>query len=176
MGYYPDWEFESDEIDVTDLPARMWPHLGGCGVYRLYNASDTMIYVGQSDAPYLRFQAHRRKAWWPGVCRKTVVWYRTPTEAESVETLAILTQQPVYNTRRDKPMPIVRGTSPRDWIHMVPEWTFYRNTSRIQTILEHGLQAGVAQDGTGKCLAIFVSLDDWHERGCDALGEPLLAI
>lgn len=71
---------------------------GRTAVYRLYDAANRLLYVGVGELPATRWQDHRgHKAWWSDVDRASVVWRPTRDEALAEETLAIETENPVYN-------------------------------------------------------------------------------
>lgn len=67
-------------------------------LYRLYDASDTLVYLGIAYDPDNRWYQHsRERKWWPQVTRKTVTWYDTRELAEAAETAAIRAERPVHN-------------------------------------------------------------------------------
>lgn len=67
-------------------------------LYRLYDLSDELIYVGISTDPSTRWSYHAgEKTWWPQVARKTVEWFPLRSEAEQAEIAAIAKEGPRYN-------------------------------------------------------------------------------
>jgi prevent-host-death family protein len=67
-------------------------------VYRFWDASDTLLYIGMTEDPDTRFGNHEsRKAWWPDVARKTIEWHDTRELAEAAENEAIRTEHALYN-------------------------------------------------------------------------------
>lgn len=67
-------------------------------VYRLYDATGRLLYVGIGVNGYARLDAHRReKAWWPQVTRVRMEQYRSRRTAFLVEARAIATEHPIHN-------------------------------------------------------------------------------
>lgn len=67
-------------------------------LYRLFDASDVLLYVGVAFAPEARCNVHRSdKAWWPQVARRTVEWHDTRLLALAAEDRAIEIEHPVHN-------------------------------------------------------------------------------
>lgn len=85
------------------------PPEGLTAVYRAYNDSGELLYVGISQRMRLaeRMRHHAaRTPWWPEVVAMGAVWYRSRHEALSAEALAIADEGPLHNVRRAK-RPIV---------------------------------------------------------------------
>lgn len=83
------------------------PHV----VYRIYDAADSLLYVGVSADFEARFRDHKNRAVWADdYSRHELTWYPDRWKAESAETAAIMTEQPAYNVaqvpppRREKPV------------------------------------------------------------------------
>jgi predicted GIY-YIG superfamily endonuclease len=72
-------------------------------VYRLYDAEDTLLYVGMTFQQHTRYEEHRRKWWGEQIAR--VEWESFPNRktARDAEGIAINDENPVYNTRRRVP-------------------------------------------------------------------------
>lgn len=67
-------------------------------LYRLYDANGTLIYVGISKNPEVRWGTHKsEQPWWPQVVRKTVEWYDDRTTAAKAEAVAVRTENPLMN-------------------------------------------------------------------------------
>lgn len=67
-------------------------------LYRLYGASDRLLYVGITDNPNRRWTQHATdKPWWPEVTRKALAWLDTREDAAAAETAAIRGEKPVHN-------------------------------------------------------------------------------
>lgn len=69
-------------------------------VYRFFDADGSLLYVGMTEHPLVRFAAHRTKApWWSRVdsTRTTVTWCYTRAAAEKAELKAIADEEPEYN-------------------------------------------------------------------------------
>ncbi|HEY9408453.1 MAG TPA: GntR family transcriptional regulator [Jiangellaceae bacterium] len=71
-------------------------------LYRLYDATDRLLYIGITKTPATRWQQHAREksdSWWSDVARKTIEWFNSRPEAEVAEVNAIRTEGPPYNDR-----------------------------------------------------------------------------
>jgi predicted GIY-YIG superfamily endonuclease len=67
-------------------------------LYRFYDASDALLYVGITGELKTRFAQHAAdKRWWAKVARKTVEWHPTRQAASLAELAAIRTEHPAYN-------------------------------------------------------------------------------
>lgn len=70
---------------------------GPC-VYRCFDASKALIYIGCAERWLIREQAHQRRTpWWPDVADVKVARYRTIFEACAAERLAIDAEKPLHN-------------------------------------------------------------------------------
>lgn len=88
-----------EEVMYVDRPMELeWR----TAVYRCYDSQRKLLYVGMSMNPDLRFTNHRRRAaWWHRVdhSRTYVIWYRSRTEAQRAERVAIDAEKPEWNIR-----------------------------------------------------------------------------
>ncbi|MCW2918548.1 MAG: hypothetical protein JWN52_6616 [Actinomycetia bacterium] len=67
-------------------------------LYRFYDASDVLLYVGITDNPRQRWLAHKsQKSWWQDVADKAVEWHEDRESAERAERIAIGREKPLYN-------------------------------------------------------------------------------
>lgn len=67
-------------------------------LYRLYDDSDALLYIGIAFNPRTRGYHHAMtKSWWPEVVRKEICWFDNRREAEAAEDAAILAERPRYN-------------------------------------------------------------------------------
>jgi hypothetical protein len=66
-------------------------------VYRFYDAESLLLYVGVSNSPLTRWNAHLEKTWWPEVARIAVEHFPTRAEALDAEEEAIADELPLYN-------------------------------------------------------------------------------
>jgi predicted GIY-YIG superfamily endonuclease len=67
-------------------------------LYRLYDASDELLYIGITANPKSRWQHHKsQQPWWPRVATKKIEWHPTRAEAEHAEAMAIRTELPEFN-------------------------------------------------------------------------------
>lgn len=68
-------------------------------LYRLYDATERLLYVGISAQPDTRWTQHASdKPWWPLVSRKDVEWHAGRPQAEAAERAAVQSEGPLYNT------------------------------------------------------------------------------
>jgi predicted GIY-YIG superfamily endonuclease len=73
---------------------------GRTALYRLYDSTDQLLYVGITGDPKVRWAQHAAdKTWWPEVSRRDVEWVATRAEAEGAEREAIATEKPTHNTK-----------------------------------------------------------------------------
>lgn len=76
-------------------------------LYRLYDTSDRLLYIGVTANQGLRWEKHRaRRWWWPQVAYKRFEEFASRVDALAAEALAISAEKPLYNTRgADTPPP-----------------------------------------------------------------------
>jgi hypothetical protein len=71
-------------------------------LYRHYDSSNVLLYVGITNNPLTRFRQHgwADEVWWPDVAYTTYERdFSTRIELENAETKAILSEKPLYNKR-----------------------------------------------------------------------------
>lgn len=67
-------------------------------VYRFFDASERLLYVGIAYDPAERWKHHAAVTkWWKDAVDNTIDWYDTRAEAERAELTAIRYEKPVYN-------------------------------------------------------------------------------
>lgn len=72
----------------------------GCLLYRLYDGSGRLLYVGISRSPVYRWRKHRvTKRWWPRVAYIGCEVFPSEFLALQAEVKAIRTEYPAYNRR-----------------------------------------------------------------------------
>jgi hypothetical protein len=75
-------------------------------LYRHFDASGALLYVGISLNPVKRQQAHMNGAnWSDDITRVDVQWFATRSEAEMAEWVAIRDENPLHNVRRSENPP-----------------------------------------------------------------------
>ena len=73
---------------------------GGTHLYRLWNSSDDLLYVGISKSALTRLGQHQRsQPWADEICRITIERFDTRGQAETAEVEAIAAERPKYNVR-----------------------------------------------------------------------------
>lgn len=86
----------------TRLPVqrRAARRLGRTALYRHYDATDALLYVGISSDPVARTHAHKSADWADRVVRFTGEWFDTWAEAHAAERRAIRDEKPLFNRVR----------------------------------------------------------------------------
>lgn len=80
------------------------PHEGRTALYRFYNSSDQLLYVGIAADPKERWAQHAAdKTWWAEVIRRDVEWIPSRAAAEIAERDAIAAEKPQHNSRHALP-------------------------------------------------------------------------
>lgn len=73
-------------------------HQGRTALYRLFDESGRLLYIGVSHKPDVRWGQHsEEKDWWPQVDKRAVEWHDSRKAAERAELLAIAKEHPVFN-------------------------------------------------------------------------------
>lgn len=86
---------------------------GRPALYRVYDASGRLIYIGASHNLPVRFRGHELNTWWYGLIAKVRIEVHPTREAAlAAEAVAIQEEQPAFN---------IRGNG-RDWSDLSP-WT-----------------------------------------------------
>lgn len=76
----------------------MWLDHLPTALYRLYDERSTLLYIGISYQPGVRFEQHAEaKPWWNRVVRKEVAWYDDRPSAAKAEAEAVRTEDPEFN-------------------------------------------------------------------------------
>jgi predicted GIY-YIG superfamily endonuclease len=67
-------------------------------LYRFYDASENLLYVGITNDPWRRWRQHvQEKSWYPQVKHQAVTWYDSRIRAEVAEQVAIRCEHPRFN-------------------------------------------------------------------------------
>lgn len=66
-------------------------------VYRLWDSSGNLLYIGSAYDPELRCKEHRKKPWWPQVASRTEEWHSNRGTAYIEEMKAIAVERSKYN-------------------------------------------------------------------------------
>lgn len=73
-------------------------------LYRFYDESGVLLYVGITADPSRRFEKHRGdKTWWRHVARIDMAQYGTRDELRAAERVAIENEAPLHNIRMNRP-------------------------------------------------------------------------
>ncbi len=83
-------------IEIIKVDNRV--SFGGAAIYRCFNASGQLLYVGVPMYPSVRFGAHAAESpWWPEVALIRVEWFSPRRDAELAERRAIQSEMPIHN-------------------------------------------------------------------------------
>jgi predicted GIY-YIG superfamily endonuclease len=83
-------------------------------VYRLFDASGRLLYVGMGRNPLTRWASHAEQhAWWADVATYSVVWHDTRQEAAAEEREALRHEDPVHNIHGTPRHGLVTGAGVR---------------------------------------------------------------
>lgn len=75
-----------------------------CAVYRVFDAQDSLLYIGISYEPGCRMKEHRIwSPWFPDMDHYSTEWFTDRKKAREAEILAIQTEKPAWNIE--------------DWLH-----------------------------------------------------------
>lgn len=67
-------------------------------LYRLFDTDGSLLYVGITNDPEVRWKAHSyKKPWWPEVVEKAVLWFDDRMAAATAEARAIRLETPRWN-------------------------------------------------------------------------------
>lgn len=66
-------------------------------VYRLWDASGVLLYIGSAYEPEVRCKEHRKKPWWSEVASRTEEWHSNRGTAYTEELKAIAVERSKYN-------------------------------------------------------------------------------
>ncbi|MGW6741681.1 GIY-YIG nuclease family protein [Streptomyces sp. NPDC055025] len=67
-------------------------------LYRLYDKTDQLLYVGIASDPKNRWYRHATdKEWWPEVATRDVEWFDSREQASAAEVNAITSEKPLHN-------------------------------------------------------------------------------
>jgi predicted GIY-YIG superfamily endonuclease len=80
-------------------------------LYRLFDAKNTLLYIGISKRFGVRWQQHAKvQPWWPQVDHQTVHWHPDRETAEAAEVAAIKSERPLHNVMHAVAAPQARST------------------------------------------------------------------
>ena len=73
---------------------------GRTALYRLYDSTEALLYVGVTGDPRRRFRQHERdKPWWPQVATRDIEWFPDKRSALDTERDTVRNDAPRYNQR-----------------------------------------------------------------------------
>lgn len=111
-------------------------HAGRTAIYRLYDKTGQLLYIGISHKPDVRWGQHsEEKEWWPEVDRRDVEWLATRASAERAELAAITAEKPLHNKAGTIATTVnsVGGKTPTRPIRVgLPLWAAFGNATAEQ--------------------------------------------
>lgn len=99
-------DLTTDLIEVDHADRKSWKRLGQAKpahelVYRVYDDSRQLLYVGITWHPFTRWTEHARfRPWWDQVRYAHIVEYPDDRAARDAETTAIHTERPMHNVHQ----------------------------------------------------------------------------
>jgi hypothetical protein len=84
-------------VALTQDPAASQEGSRRAAVYRLHDATGTLLYIGSAYDPERRCERHEGLPWWPQVAQRTEEWHPSRGHAYSAEMQAIADEHPRHN-------------------------------------------------------------------------------
>lgn len=127
---------------------------GRTALYRFFAANDSLLYVGITFDPPIRFAAHVAcKPAWPQVARITIDWHDTRVAAERAERAAIQDERPTWNIAVPGINGRWTGVGRRPWVETPDQIRLleaaaehFRQAEQGWTVLAEAVAAGVPKD------------------------------
>lgn len=156
----------------------MWLDDCRTALYRLYDEAGTLLYIGISHDPRIRFEQHaREKPWWPQVARREIQWFDDRPSAARTEADAIRAEDPEHNSTYSRRIDrrYMADVVAADGVRNV-SMTLAR--SRIPELVAYALMGGVAALVEYKARrVILVGADRYDQaRQDEAVVEALKAV
>jgi prevent-host-death family protein len=143
----------------------MWLDDCRTALYRLYDEAGTLLYIGISHQPEVRFEQHSKlKEWWPQVVRREVEWFDDRPSAATAEAAAIRSEDPehngTYSPRRDRRS--IRDAVAADGLREISLSLARPKLAGLVRSVEHGADPIVLLNH-GRRDAVIVSVE-WFEE------------
>lgn len=92
------WTLIAFVVTVKLIEFRRVKFVQNHALYRFFDDSNRLLYVGITSIPKLRFEQHRAaKPWWPDIAVREITWYPTRELLAAAEKSAIQRERPLYN-------------------------------------------------------------------------------
>ena len=155
----------------------MWLDHCRTALYRLYDEAGTLLYVGISHQPEVRFEQHSKvKEWWPRVARREVEWLDDRPTAAKAEEVAVRSEDPefnrTYSPRVDRRT--IRDVVAEDGVREISLALARAGLSDVLGTVAHCDQPAALLNH-GRRYAMVVSMD-FYERALAALGETRVLV
>lgn len=90
------------QVEEAERNPNLDPPVKGRWMYRLWSASDELLYIGITDRGHVREREHARsKSWWPEVHHATYEPITTRAELTYLERVAIRKECPRHNVQHN---------------------------------------------------------------------------
>lgn len=125
-------------------------------LYRFYDTTGALLYIGITDAPRARWYQHARdKEWWPEVSRRELTWFSTRELAANAEAAAIKAENPPYN-HTHSPSPLLAEFGRTAWsFREAPSYHRQMATHLRQLVIEGEAKAGDRYPTTAELAEYF---------------------
>lgn len=86
-------------IEILTLTQTPMPHerRTARAVYHIYDADDSLLYVGMSIQPQQRIHEHSAKEWFVSANKVNIRWHKTKESALNAEAVSIIVGKPKFN-------------------------------------------------------------------------------
>lgn len=166
-------------------------------LYRFFDSSGQLLYVGITDDPKIRWGSHARHStdgWWARVCVVHTEWLPSRSAAEAAEIAAIRLEGPLHNGSHNQ-RPRVGRQRPAMYLHPMARERFgdrpftYRDLAEqlgipYGTVVLYGRRliqkgtfrkVGDVKAGSGNRRGLFVAVDSASPSDTSPVKAPLLA-
>lgn len=114
--------------DVRLAERRRAVNDGPTALYRLYDETGSLLYIGITTDPERRWKEHRTwQGWWPAVARKDLVWLPYGgRRAEHEEYALVLAEQPACNQAAKVPLGCPKRPEGGPWFDRAAQYRDWR--------------------------------------------------
>jgi predicted GIY-YIG superfamily endonuclease len=143
-------------------------HLGRTALYRVFDVSGKLLYVGISQNPDVRLGQHSQtKPWWVAVAERKIEWHETRAEAAAAEKVAIKSEMPHWNINHAV-RPI--GDDESNKLYAEYRWNLEEMRSMQSAIAEQAVRDLKAGATPGQLAKLTGLSDEFFRRIARAIG------